>query len=206
MMETTEEKRMEKVLDQVEYIVDKVSLEERFALLAEEVAEMCDAAENYRYSIQQKRKGKGRWKESNRELQKEMAEEIADVLAVILCCVDPTNMEIVIEIAENDLKQMRVRTKGDLKMYLGWLVNTGQIMRNVAFKYRRTIVKDNPTRWTEEYAVDMFSLGLPLFMAEMAAVIPDEQEKALEKMIFAKIERWYNRLIDLQGSDENGEG
>ena len=73
-----------KMQENIKLICERVSMGERMAMLAEETAELADAAQLLLESITESRR-RGRKCTFGRMAREDAEEEIADVLAVMLC-------------------------------------------------------------------------------------------------------------------------
>lgn len=76
-----------KMQENIKLICERVSMGERMAMLAEETAELADAAQLLLESITESRR-RGRKFACGRYASEEVEEEIADVFAVMLCTFD----------------------------------------------------------------------------------------------------------------------
>lgn len=189
--------------EKIDFIAGTVRKTEKMALLAEELDELADAAEIFRNSIQRKRSSKGRRYTMSKGAEERMVSEMADVMAVLMCTFHPDDMKDAVTYAEMQMADIKIRTGADLRKEVQELMKWCKALRVMAFKRRRINSKDNPTDRTKIYVDAMIGMILPVLLAEMFALIADDQANLFDDWTDAKIERWYNRLIELQGSDVN---
>ena len=189
--------------EKMDFIAGAVRPTEKMALLAEELDELADAAIIFRNSIQEKRSRKGRRYTMSKEDRDEMIAEMADVMAVLICTIHPDDMRIALEYAEMHRGETKIRTGTDLKRELNQMIAICRIFREMAFKHRRCGSKDNPTAVPKEHIDGIIGVCIPLLLGYMMDLHDEELEAKSERMLKEKIDRWYDRLMMLQGSDVN---
>ena len=171
---------------------------ERMAMLAEETAELADAARLLRESITESRR-KGRKFTFGREANEEVAEEIADVMVVMLCTFDG---EMICEFLKHGTSGAKpARSAGELKKRLRELIALSGIVRYVAFKRRRIGNKENPTDWRQEQAEEFLSVFVGGLLAAMSGILRQWQLAGIGCKMEQKLDRWAMRL---KGETENG--
>lgn len=119
-----------KMQENIKLICERVSMGERMAMLAEETAELADAAQLLLESITESRR-RGRKFACGRYASEEVEEEIADVLAVMLCTFDGETIYKVLDYSDSHAKP--ARSAGELKKRLRELIALSGIVRYVAF-------------------------------------------------------------------------
>lgn len=188
----------QKMQENIALICERVSMGERMAMLAEETAELADAARLLRESITESRR-KGRKFTFGREASEEVAEEIADVLAVMLCTFEG---EMICEFLKHGISGAKpARSAGELKKRLRELIALSGIVRYVAFKRRRIGNKENPTDWRQEQAEEFLSVFVGGLLAAMTGILRQWQLAGIGCKIEQKLTRWAMRL---KGETENG--
>lgn len=188
----------QKMQENIALICERVSMGERMAMLAEETAELADAARLLRESITESRR-KGRKFTFGREASEEVEEEIADVLAVMLCTFDGETIYKVLDYSDSHAKP--ARSAGELKKRLRELIALSGIVRYVAFKRRRIGNKENPTDWRQEQAEEFLSVFVGGLLAAMTGILRQWQLAGIGCKIEQKLTRWAMRL---KGETENG--
>lgn len=187
-----------KTRENIKLISERVSAGERMAMLAEETAELADAAQLLLESITESRR-KGRKFTFGREASEEVAEEIADVLAVMLCTFDG---EMICEFLKHGISGAKpARSAGELKTGLRELISFCGIVRYVAFKRRRIGNKENPTDWRQEQAEEFLSVFVGGLLAAMTGILRQWQLAGIGCKMEQKLDRWAMRL---KGAMENG--
>lgn len=189
--------------NKIDFIAGTVRGTEKMALLAEELDELADAAEIFKNTIKEKRTKRGRRYTMNQYAMERMISEFADVMAVMMCTFHPEDLKYAMEWADMQIENTRIRTGADLKKELNELIFACKALRTMAFKHRRIGSKDNPTDRTREYVNMMIGVHIPLMIAEMFIIMHPEQVPEWDKKLDSKINRWYDRLMKMQGSDEN---
>ena len=187
-----------KMQENIKLICDRVSMGERMAMLAEETAELADAAQLLLESITESRR-KGRKFACGRYASEEVEEEIADVLAVMLCTFDGETIYKVLDYSDSHAKP--ARSAGELKKRLRELIALSGIVRYVAFKSRRIGNKENPTDWRQEQAEEFLSVFVGGLLAAMTGILRQWQLAGIGCKIEQKLTRWAMRL---KGETENG--
>lgn len=187
-----------KMQENIKLICERVSVGERMAMLAEETAELADAAQLLLESITESRR-KGRKFACGRYASEEVAEEIADVLAVMLCTFDGETIYKVLDYSDSHAKP--ARSAGELKKRLRELIALSGIVRYVAFKRRRIGNKENPTDWRQEQAEEFLSVFVGGLLAAMTGILRQWQLAGVNCRMEQKLERWAKRL---KGETENG--
>ena len=187
-----------KMRENIKLICERVSMGERMAMLAEETAELADAAQLLLESITESRR-KGRKFACGRYASEEVAEEIADVLAVMLCTFDGETIYKVLDYSDSHAKP--ARSAGELKKRLRELIALSGIVRYVAFKRRRIGNKENPTDWRQEQAEEFLSVFVGGLLAAMTGILRQWQLAVIGCKIEQKLTRWAMRL---KGEVENG--
>lgn len=187
-----------KMQENIKLICERVSMGERMAMLAEETAELADAAQLLLESITESRR-KGRKFACGRYASEEVEEEIADVLAVMLCTFDGETIYKVLDYSDSHAKP--ARSAGELKKRLRELIALSGIVRYVAFKSRRIGNKENPTDWRQEQAEEFLSVFVGGLLAAMTGILRQWQLAGIGCKIEQKLTRWAMRL---KGETENG--
>lgn len=188
----------QKMRENIKLICERVSMGERMAMLAEETAELADAAQLLLESITESRR-KGRKFACGRYASEEVAEEIADVLAVMLCTFDGETISMILDYADSHAKP--ARSAGELKTGLRELISFCSIVRYAAFKRRRIGNKENPTDWRQEQAEEFLSVFVGGLLAAMTGILRQWQLAGIGCKMEQKLERWAMRL---KGETENG--
>lgn len=188
----------QKMRENIKLICERVSMGERMAMLAEETAELADAAQLLLESITESRR-KGRKFACGRYASEEVEEEIADVLAVMLCTFDGETIYKVLDYSDSHAKP--ARSAGELKKRLRELIALSGIVRYVAFKSRRIGNKENPTDWRQEQAEEFLSVFVGGLLAAMTGILRQWQLAGIGCKIEQKLTRWAMRL---KGETENG--
>lgn len=187
-----------KMQENIKLICERVSMGERMAMLAEETAELADAAQLLLESITESRR-KGRKFACGRYASEEVEEEIADVLAVMLCTFDGETIYKVLDYSDSHAKP--ARSAGELKNRLRELIALSGIVRYVAFKRRRIGNKENPTDWRQEQAEEFLSVFVGGLLAAMSGILRQWQLAGIGCKMEQKLDRWAMRL---KGETENG--
>ena len=187
-----------KMRENIKLICERVSMGERMAMLAEETAELADAARLLLESITESRR-KGRKFTFGREASEEVAEEIADVLAVMLCTFDGETIYKALDYGGSHAKP--ARSAGELKTGLRELISFCSIVRYVAFKMRRIGNKENPTDWTKEQAEEFLGVFVGGLLAAMTGILRQWQLAGIWCKMEQKLDRWAMRL---KGETEHG--
>lgn len=187
-----------KMQENIKLICERVSMGERMAMLAEETAELADAAQLLLESITESRR-RGRKFACGRYASEEVEEEIADVLAVMLCTFDGETIYKVLDYSDSHAKP--ARSAGELKKRLRELIALSGIVRYVAFKRRRIGNKENPTDWRQEQAEEFLSVFVGGLLAAMSGILRQWQLAGIGCKIEQKLTRWAMRL---KGETENG--
>ena len=187
-----------KIQENIKLICERVSMGERMAMLAEETAELADAAWLLLESITESRR-KGRKFACGRYASEEVAEEIADVLAVMLCTFDGETIYKALDYGDSHAKP--ARSAGELKTCLRELIALCGIVRCVAFKRRRIGNKENPTDWRQEQAEEFLSAFVGGLLAALTGILRQGQLAGIGCKIEQKLERWAKRL---KGATEHG--
>lgn len=187
-----------KMQENIKLICERVSMGERMAMLAEETAELADAAQLLLESITESRR-RGRKFACGRYASEEVEEEIADVLAVMLCTFDGETIYKVLDYSDSHAKP--ARSAGELKKRLRELIALSGIVRYVAFKRRRIGNKENPTDWRQEQAEEFLSVFVGGLLAAMTGILRQWQLAGIGCKIEQKLTRWAMRLKE---ETENG--
>ena len=187
-----------KMQENIKLICERVSMGERMAMLAEETAELADAAQLLLESITESRR-RGRKFACGRYASEEVEEEIADVLAVMLCTFDGETIYKVLDYSDSHAKP--ARSAGELKKRLRALIALSGIVRYVAFKRRRIGNKENPTDWRQEQAEEFLSVFVGGLLAAMSGILRQWQLAGIGCKMEQKLDRWAMRL---KGETENG--
>lgn len=187
-----------KMQENIKLICERVSMGERMAMLAEETAELADAAQLLLESITESRR-RGRKFACGRYASEEVEEEIADVLAVMLCTFDGETIYKVLDYSDSHAKP--ARSAGELKKRLRELIALSGIVRYVAFKRRRIGNKENPTDWRQEQAEEFLSVFVGGLLAAMTGILRQWQLAGIACKMEQKLTRWAMRL---KGETENG--
>lgn len=188
-----------KMQENIKLICERVSMGERMAMLAEETAELADAAQLLLESITESRR-RGRKFACGRYASEEVEEEIADVLAVMLCTFDGETIYKVLDYSDSHAKP--ARSAGELKKRLRELIALSGIVRYVAFKRRRIGNKENPTDWRQEQAEEFLSVFVGGLLAAMTGILRQWQLAGIGCKIEQKLTRWAMRL---KGETADGE-
>lgn len=188
----------QKMQENIKLICERVSMGERMAMLAEETAELADAAQLLLESITESRR-RGRKFACGRYASEEVEEEIADVLAVMLCTFDGETIYKVLDYSDSHAKP--ARSAGELKNRLRELIALSGIVRCVAFKRRRIGNKENPTDWRQEQAEEFLSVFVGGLLAAMTGILRQWQLAGIGCKIEQKLTRWAMRL---KGETEDG--
>ena len=188
----------QKMRENIKLICERVSVGERMAMLAEETAELADAAQLLRESITESRR-KGRKSTFGREASEEVAEEIADVLAVMLCTFNAETICKALDYGDSHTKP--ARSAGELKKGLQDLIALCGFVRCLAFKSRRIGNKENPTDWRQEQVKEFLSVFVGGLLAAMSDILRQWQLAGIACKMERKLERWAMRL---KGETENG--
>lgn len=187
-----------KMQENIKLICERVSMGERMAMLAEETAELADAAQLLLESITESRR-RGRKFACGRYASEEVEEEIADVLAVMLCTFDGETIYKVLDYSDSHAKP--ARSAGELKKRLRELIALSGIVRYVAFKRRRIGNKENPTDWRQEQAEEFLSVFVGGLLAAMSDILRQWQLAGIACKMEKKLDRWAMRL---KGETEDG--
>ncbi len=187
-----------KMQENIALISERVSIGERMAMLAEETAELADAALLLLWSMTESRR-KGRKFSCGREASEEVAEEIADVTSVMLCTFNGDSIYKLLAYGMRSTKP--ARSAGELKKSLRELIVICGLVRCVAFKRRRIDNKENPTDWTKEQAEEFVSVLAARLLAEMSGILRQWQLAGIERRMEQKLDRWAMRL---KGETKNG--
>ena len=187
-----------KMQENIKLICERVSMGERMAMLAEETAELADAAQLLLESITESRR-RGRKFACGRYASEEVEEEIADVLAVMLCTFDGETIYKVLDYSDSHAKP--ARSAGELKKRLRELIALSGIVRYVAFKRRRIGNKENPTDWRQEQAEEFLSVFVGGLLAAMSGILRQWQLAGIGCKMEQKLDRCAMRL---KGETENG--
>ena len=187
-----------KMQENIKLICERVSMGERMAMLAEETAELADAAQLLLESITESRR-RGRKFACGRYASEEVEEEIADVLAVMLCTFDGETIYKVLDYSDSHAKP--ARSAGELKKRLRELIALSGSVRYVAFKRRRIGPTENPTDWRQEQAEEFLSVFVGGLLAAMSGILRQWQLAGIGCKMEQKLDRWAMRL---KGETENG--
>ena len=188
----------QKMQENIALICERVSMGERMAMLAEETAELADAARLLRESITESRR-KGRKFTFGREASEEVAEEIADVLAVMLCTFEG---EMICEFLKHGISGAKpARSAGELKTGLRELISFCSIVRYAAFKRRRIGNKENPTDWRQEQADGILRVFGGQLLLTLSGTLRQWQLAGVVRKMEHKLDRWAMRL---KGETEDG--
>lgn len=187
-----------KMQENIKLICERVSMGERMAMLAEETAELADAAQLLLESITESRR-RGRKFACGRYASEEVEEEIADVLAVMLCTFDGETIYKALDYGDSHTKP--ARSAGELKKRLRELIALSGFVRYVAFKRRRIGNKENPTDWRQEQAEEFLSVFVGGLLAAMTGILRQWQLAGIGCKIEQKLTRWAMRL---KGETEDG--
>lgn len=188
----------QKMQENIALICERVSMGERMAMLAEETAELADAARLLRESITESRR-KGRKFTFGREASEEVAEEIADVLAVMLCTFEG---EMICEFLKHGISGAKpARSAGELKNRLRELIALCGIVRCAAFKRRRIDNEENPTDWKQGETDGILRVFGGQLLLAMSGTLRQWQLAGIGCKMEQKLERWAKRL---KGEVENG--
>lgn len=187
-----------KMRENIKLICEMVSVGERMAMLAEETAELADAAQLLLESITESRRGGRRWVFAE-YAKEDLLEEAADVMAVLLCCFNPEG--ILACLAQARAEGRKSRGARERKEQLRELIDYCGFVRVMAFKSRRIDNRENPTDWTREQAEEFLASFTGELILQIYASLRDwEAAQTLERME-KKMERWAMRL---KGATENG--
>lgn len=188
----------QKMQENIALICERVSMGERMAMLAEETAELADAAQVLLESITESRRGGRRWVFAE-YAKEDLLEEAADVMAVLLCCFNPEG--ILACLAQARAEGRKSRGARERKEQLRELIDYCGFVRVMAFKSRRIDNRENPTDWTREQAEEFLASFTGELILQIYASLRDwEAAQTLERME-KKMERWAKRL---KGETENG--
>ena len=187
-----------KMQENIKLICERVSMGERMAMLAEETAELADAARLLLESITESRR-KGRKCTFGRESSEDVEEEIADVLAVMLCTFDG---EMICEFLKHGTSGAKpARSAGELKKGLRELMEICSIVRYAAFKRRRIDNEENPTDWKQGETDGILRVFGGQLLLAMSGTLRQWQLAGIACKMERKLERWAMRL---KGETENG--
>ena len=187
-----------KMRENIKLICERVSMGERMAMLAEETAELADAAQLLLESITESRR-KGRKFACGREASEEVAEEIADVMVVMLCTFDG---EMICEFLKHGTSGAKpARSAGQLKTELQYLIDICSIVRCAAFKRRRIDNEENPTDWKQGETDGILRVFGGQLLLAMSDILRQWQLAGIACKMEQKLERWAMRL---KGEVENG--
>ena len=187
-----------KMRENIKLICEMVSVGERMAMLAEETAELADAAQLLLESITESRRGGRRWVFAE-YAKEDLLEEAADVMAVLLCCFNPEGLLACL--AQARAEGRKSRGARERKEQLRELIDYCGFVRVMAFKSRRIDNRENPTDWTREQAEEFLASFTGELILQIYASLRDwEAAQTLERME-KKMERWAMRL---KGATENG--
>lgn len=188
----------QKMRENIKLICERVSMGERMAMLAEETAELADAAQLLLESITESRR-KGRKCTFGREAREAVEEEIADVLAVMLCTFDG---EMLYEFLKHGISGAKAaRSAGELKKGLQDLIALCGFVRCAAFKWRRIDNEENPTDWTKEQADGILRVFGGQLLLTLSGTLRQWQLAGVVRKMEQKLTRWAMRL---KGEVENG--
>lgn len=187
-----------KMQENIMLIYERVSMGERMAMLAEETAELADAAWLLLESITQSRR-KGQKCTFGRVASEDVEEEIADVLAVMLCTFNAETICKMLDYGNSHMKP--ARSAGGLKKGLRELIEVCSLVRGAAFKMRRIGNKENPTDWTKEQAEEFLNAFYSILLAEMSRTMRQWQLAGVVRKMEQKLDRWAMRL---KGETEHG--
>lgn len=191
-------KDYQKMRENIKLICERVSMGERMAMLAEETAELADAAQVLLESITESRRGGRRWVFAE-YAKEDLLEEAADVMAVLLCCFNPEG--ILACLAQARAEGRKSRGARERKEQLRELIDYCGFVRVMAFKSRRIDNRENPTDWTREQAEEFLASFTGELILQIYASLRDwEAAQTLERME-KKMERWAMRL---KGATEDG--
>ena len=191
-------KDYQKMRENIKLICERVSVGERMAMLAEETAELADAAQVLLESITESRRGGRRWVFAE-YAKEDLLEEAADVMAVLLCCFNPEG--ILACLAQARAEGRKSRGARERKEQLRELIDYCGFVRVMAFKSRRIDNRENPTDWTREQAEEFLASFTGELILQIYASLRDwEAAQTLERME-KKMERWAMRL---KGATEDG--
>lgn len=191
-------KDYQKMRENIKLICERVSVGERMAMLAEETAELADAAQVLLESITESRRGGRRWVFAE-YAKEDLLEEAADVMAVLLCCFNPEG--IIACLAQARAEGRKSRGARERKEQLRELIDYCGFVRVMAFKSRRIDNRENPTDWTREQAEEFLASFTGELILQIYASLRDwEAAQTLERME-KKMERWAMRL---KGATEHG--
>lgn len=191
-------KDYQKMRENIKLICERVSVGERMAMLAEETAELADAAQVLLESITESRRGGRRWVFAE-YAKEDLLEEAADVMAVLLCCFNPEG--ILACLAQARAEGRKSRGARERKEQLRELIDYCGFVRVMAFKSRRIDNRENPTDWTREQAEEFLASFTGELILQIYASLRDwEAAQTLERME-KKMERWAMRL---KGAMEDG--
>lgn len=187
-----------KMRENIKLICERVSMGERMAMLAEETAELADAAQVLLESITESRRGGRRWVFAE-YAKEDLLEEAADVMTVLLCCFNPEG--IIACLAQARAEGRKSRGARERKEQLRELIDYCGFVRVMAFKSRRIDNRENPTDWTREQAEEFLASFTGELILQIYASLRDwEAAQTLERME-KKMERWAMRL---KGETEDG--
>lgn len=187
-----------KMQENIKLICERVSMGERMAMLAEETAELADAAQVLLESITESRRGGRHWVFAG-YAREDLLEEAADVMAVLLCCFNPEG--IIACLAQARAEGRKSRGARERKEQLRELIDYCGFVRVMAFKSRRIDNEENPTDWTREQAEEFLSVFVGGLLAAMTGILRQWQLAGIGCKIEQKLTRWAMRL---KGETENG--
>lgn len=191
-------KDYQKMRENIKLICERVSMGERMAMLAEETAELADAAQVLLESITESRRGGRRWVFAE-YAKEDLLEEAADVMAVLLCCFNPEG--ILACLAQARAEGRKSRGARERKEQLRELIDYCGFVRVMAFKRRRIGNKENPTDWRQEQAEEFLSVFVGGLLAAMTGILRQWQLAGIGCKIEQKLTRWAMRL---KGETEDG--
>ena len=177
--------------ENIKLICERVSLGETMAILAEETAELADAAQLLLESMTESRR-KGRSYSYGRYASEDVAEEMADVLAVMLCVFDGEMIYGFLIHGTSGAKP--ARSAGELKKSLRELIEICSIVRCAAFKRRRIDNEENPTDWTKEQTDKILQFFGGRLLMVMRSTLRQWQLAGVTCRMEQKLDRWAKRL------------
>lgn len=193
-------KDIKKFRENIIQIRAHVSERERMAVLAEEAAELADAAGVLLESITESRRGGRRWVSAG-YAREDMLEEAADVMAVLLCCLNPEGINACLEQARAEGRKSRGAR--ERKKQLRELIDYCGFVRVMAFKSRRIDNRENPTDWTRERAEEFLASFTGELILQIYASLRDWEAAQTLERVEKKMERWAMRL---KGATADGNG
>lgn len=191
-------KDYQKMRENIKLICERVSMGERMAMLAEETAELADAAQVLLESITESRRGGRRWVFAE-YAKEDLLEEAADVMAVLLCCFNPEG--ILACLAQARAEGRKSRGARERKEQLRELIDYCGFVRVMAFKSRRIDNRENPTDWTREQAEEFLASFTGELILQIYASLRDWEAAQTLGRMEKKMERWAMRL---KGATEDG--